>query len=82
MREYYVKYFRSSIEIEFILMYCVLYTIHFSLLKVEISFRVSLMQSFFGGWLVGSWPLFWALFISFILGTAYSINVRTDLVSI
>jgi hypothetical protein len=27
------------------------------------------------GWLVGSWPLFWALFISFILGTAYSINV-------
>ncbi|XP_073004296.1 probable homogentisate phytyltransferase 1, chloroplastic [Typha latifolia] len=31
--------------------------------------------SFAGGWLVGSWPLFWALFISFILGTAYSINL-------
>ncbi|XP_010094206.2 homogentisate phytyltransferase 1, chloroplastic [Morus notabilis] len=26
-------------------------------------------------WIVGSWPLFWALFISFVLGTAYSINV-------
>ncbi|KAL9242279.1 hypothetical protein vseg_016296 [Gypsophila vaccaria] len=25
--------------------------------------------------IVGSWPLFWALFISFILGTAYSINL-------
>ncbi|KAK6127072.1 hypothetical protein DH2020_039184 [Rehmannia glutinosa] len=31
--------------------------------------------SFWLGWIVGSWPLFWALFISFILGTAYSINV-------
>ncbi|KAJ4748011.1 Homogentisate phytyltransferase [Rhynchospora pubera] len=31
--------------------------------------------SFGVGWLVGSWPLFWALFISFILGTAYSINM-------
>ncbi|XP_011079285.1 homogentisate phytyltransferase 1, chloroplastic isoform X1 [Sesamum indicum] len=31
--------------------------------------------SFWLGWVVGSWPLFWALFISFILGTAYSINV-------
>ncbi|KAM6574172.1 hypothetical protein CsatA_022499 [Cannabis sativa] len=31
--------------------------------------------SFGVGWLVGSWPLFWALFISFVLGTAYSINV-------
>uniref|UniRef100_A0A803NE80 Uncharacterized protein n=1 Tax=Chenopodium quinoa TaxID=63459 RepID=A0A803NE80_CHEQI len=25
---------------------------------------------------VGSWPLFWALSVSFVLGTAYSINVR------
>ncbi|XP_010688452.2 homogentisate phytyltransferase 1, chloroplastic isoform X1 [Beta vulgaris subsp. vulgaris] len=24
---------------------------------------------------VGSWPLFWALFVSFMLGTAYSINL-------
>ncbi|KAL7093122.1 hypothetical protein ACP275_11G023500 [Erythranthe tilingii] len=31
--------------------------------------------SFWLGWIVGSWPLFWALFISFILGTAYSINL-------
>lgn len=31
--------------------------------------------SFGLSWIVGSWPLFWALFISFILGTAYSINV-------
>ncbi|OIV99784.1 hypothetical protein TanjilG_26122 [Lupinus angustifolius] len=31
--------------------------------------------SFWLGWIVGSWPLFWALFISFVLGTAYSINV-------
>ncbi|KAM6552704.1 hypothetical protein CsatB_013466 [Cannabis sativa] len=31
--------------------------------------------SFGLGWIVGSWPLFWALFISFILGTAYSIDV-------
>lgn len=34
-----------------------------------------MLQSFGIGWVVGSWPLFWALFISFILGTAYSINV-------
>ncbi|KAL2465780.1 Homogentisate phytyltransferase 1 [Abeliophyllum distichum] len=33
------------------------------------------MLSFFLGWIVGSWPLFWALFISFVLGTAYSINL-------
>lgn len=33
------------------------------------------LMSFFIGWIVGSWPLFWALFISFILGTAYSINL-------
>ncbi|KAL5549235.1 hypothetical protein UlMin_004466 [Ulmus minor] len=31
--------------------------------------------SFLVGWIVGSWPLFWALFISFVLGTAYSINL-------
>ncbi|XP_062086188.1 glycinol 4-dimethylallyltransferase-like [Humulus lupulus] len=31
--------------------------------------------SFGLGWIAGSWPLFWALFISFALGTAYSINV-------
>lgn len=31
--------------------------------------------SFCLGWIVGSWPLFWALFISFMLGTAYSIDV-------
>uniref|UniRef100_A0A1D1YFU5 Putative homogentisate phytyltransferase 1, chloroplastic n=1 Tax=Anthurium amnicola TaxID=1678845 RepID=A0A1D1YFU5_9ARAE len=33
------------------------------------------LMSFFMGWMVGSWPLFWALFISFMLGTAYSINL-------
>nr|AHL26475.1 homogentisate phytyltransferase [Elaeis oleifera] len=33
------------------------------------------LMSFGVGWVVGSWPLFWALFISFILGTAYSINL-------
>ncbi|XAR72529.1 homogentisate phytyltransferase [Bertholletia excelsa] len=32
--------------------------------------------SFWLGWVVGSWLLFWALFISFVLGTAYSINSR------
>ncbi|WVZ79110.1 hypothetical protein U9M48_026728 [Paspalum notatum var. saurae] len=32
-------------------------------------------MSFGLGWAVGSQPLFWALFISFILGTAYSINL-------
>ncbi|MCD9639886.1 hypoxanthine-guanine phosphoribosyltransferase [Datura stramonium] len=31
--------------------------------------------SFWLGWIVGSWPLFWALFISFVLGTAYSVNL-------
>ncbi|XP_028788847.1 homogentisate phytyltransferase 1, chloroplastic [Neltuma alba] len=31
--------------------------------------------SFWLGWVVGSWPLFWALSISFVLGTAYSINL-------
>ncbi|XP_068333134.1 homogentisate phytyltransferase 1, chloroplastic-like [Pyrus communis] len=34
-----------------------------------------LIMSFWLGWVVGSWPLFWALFISFVLGTAYSINL-------
>lgn len=34
-----------------------------------------LFQSFGVAWIVGSLPLFWALFVSFILGTAYSINV-------
>ncbi|KAI3814728.1 hypothetical protein L1987_14372 [Smallanthus sonchifolius] len=33
------------------------------------------VMSFWLGWIVGSWPLFWALFISFLLGTAYSINI-------
>ncbi|XP_020594133.1 probable homogentisate phytyltransferase 1, chloroplastic [Phalaenopsis equestris] len=33
------------------------------------------IMSFAIGWVAGSWPLFWALFISFILGTAYSINL-------
>ncbi|ERN07355.1 hypothetical protein AMTR_s00019p00233430 [Amborella trichopoda] len=32
-------------------------------------------MSFAMGWMVGSWPLFLALFISFLLGTAYSIDV-------
>ncbi|KAG2692079.1 hypothetical protein I3760_08G035700 [Carya illinoinensis] len=31
--------------------------------------------SFWLGWIVGSWPLFWALVISFLLGTAYSIDL-------
>lgn len=34
-----------------------------------------MFQSFGVAWVVGSLPLFWALFISFILGTAYSVNV-------
>ncbi|XP_021276781.1 homogentisate phytyltransferase 1, chloroplastic isoform X2 [Herrania umbratica] len=33
------------------------------------------VMSFWLGWIVGSWPLFWALLISFVLGTAYSINL-------
>ncbi|KAI3849352.1 hypothetical protein MKW92_017612 [Papaver armeniacum] len=32
-------------------------------------------MSFGLGWVIGSWPLFWALFVSFILGTAYSIDL-------
>ncbi|XP_073150840.1 homogentisate phytyltransferase 1, chloroplastic [Henckelia pumila] len=31
--------------------------------------------SFWLGWMVGSGPLLWALFVSFVLGTAYSINL-------
>ncbi|CAI0558039.1 unnamed protein product [Linum tenue] len=33
------------------------------------------IMSFWLGWVVKSWPLFWALSISFVLGTAYSINL-------
>ncbi|WOK92677.1 putative homogentisate phytyltransferase 1, chloroplastic [Canna indica] len=36
---------------------------------------ISAVMSFSVAWIVGSLPLFWALFISFILGTAYSINL-------
>eukprot|EP00494_Astrolonche_serrata_P013451 UN13571 len=32
-------------------------------------------MSFGLGWVVGSPPLFWLLFISFVLGTAYSVNL-------
>ncbi|XP_058068002.1 probable homogentisate phytyltransferase 1, chloroplastic isoform X3 [Magnolia sinica] len=39
---------------------------------IVLSFAV---LSFFIWWIVRSWPLFWALFISFLLGTAYSINL-------
>ncbi|KAJ0677150.1 putative homogentisate phytyltransferase [Helianthus annuus] len=38
------------------------------------------LMSFWLGWIVGSWPLFWALFVSFVLGTAYSINVSLTFV--
>ncbi|XP_016901965.1 homogentisate phytyltransferase 1, chloroplastic isoform X3 [Cucumis melo] len=34
------------------------------------------IMSFWLGWVVRSWPLFWALFVSFILGTAYSIDTH------
>ncbi|XVF69988.1 hypothetical protein PTKIN_Ptkin11bG0125600 [Pterospermum kingtungense] len=33
------------------------------------------IMSLWLGWIVGSRPLLWALFISFVLGTAYSINL-------
>ncbi|XP_022153308.1 homogentisate phytyltransferase 1, chloroplastic isoform X2 [Momordica charantia] len=33
------------------------------------------IMSFWLGWVVRSWPLFWALFVSFVLGTAYSIDL-------
>lgn len=39
---------------------------------IVLSFAI---MSFFLGWVVHSWPLFCALFISFLLGTAYSINL-------
>ncbi|KAF5749370.1 hypothetical protein HS088_TW04G01339 [Tripterygium wilfordii] len=39
---------------------------------IVISFSI---MSFWLGWFVGSWPLILALSISFILGTAYSINL-------
>ncbi|XP_068647890.1 probable homogentisate phytyltransferase 1, chloroplastic isoform X2 [Aristolochia californica] len=38
-------------------------------------FDIEIDQSFIIAWAVHSWPLFWALFISFVLGTAYSINL-------
>ncbi|XP_022929670.1 homogentisate phytyltransferase 1, chloroplastic-like isoform X2 [Cucurbita moschata] len=41
---------------------------------VAIVFTFSIL-SFWLGWIVRSWPLFWALLISFILGTAYSIDL-------
>ncbi|XP_027360410.1 homogentisate phytyltransferase 1, chloroplastic-like isoform X3 [Abrus precatorius] len=41
-------------------------------LIIVVSFSI---LSFWLGWIVGSWPLFWALFISFVLGTAYSIDL-------
>lgn len=44
-------------------------------LNVFIIISFHFEQSFWIGWIVGSWPLFWALFISFLLGTAYSIDV-------
>ncbi|KAJ8750650.1 hypothetical protein K2173_015831 [Erythroxylum novogranatense] len=39
---------------------------------IIISFAI---MSFWLGWIVRSWPLLWALFISFVLGTAYSMNL-------
>lgn len=33
------------------------------------------IMSFWLGWFVGSWPLFWALLFSFVLGTAYSVDL-------
>ncbi|PIA40843.1 hypothetical protein AQUCO_02400119v1 [Aquilegia coerulea] len=41
----------------------------------EYSVATGITISFLLGWITGSWPLFWALFVSFILGTAYSINL-------
>lgn len=55
--------------------------IYFKISHIDIVDRgllfYSLLQSFWLGWIVGSWPLFWALFVSFVLGTAYSINVSS-----
>ncbi|XP_010688453.2 probable homogentisate phytyltransferase 1, chloroplastic isoform X2 [Beta vulgaris subsp. vulgaris] len=36
---------------------------------------IEIDKSFWLWSVVGSWPLFWALFVSFMLGTAYSINL-------
>ncbi|XP_004507870.1 homogentisate phytyltransferase 1, chloroplastic [Cicer arietinum] len=47
----------------------------YSLATGAIIVASSSILSFWLAWIVGSWPLFWALFISFVLGTAYSINV-------
>ncbi|XVE71847.1 hypothetical protein DITRI_Ditri10aG0184500 [Diplodiscus trichospermus] len=44
----------------------------FTGIMIVTSFSV---MSFWLGWIVGSWPLFWALFVSFLLGTAYSVNL-------
>jgi len=52
------------------------FTIYYPYISILISFS-SEVQSFWIWSLVRSWPLFWALFISFLLGTAYSINVRS-----
>ncbi|KAJ4828171.1 hypoxanthine-guanine phosphoribosyltransferase [Turnera subulata] len=41
-------------------------------LMIVASFSI---MSFWLGWIVGSKPLLWALFVSFVLGTAYSINL-------
>ncbi|XP_038698874.1 homogentisate phytyltransferase 1, chloroplastic-like isoform X2 [Tripterygium wilfordii] len=38
-------------------------------------YDIEIDKSFWLGWFVGSWPLILALSISFILGTAYSINL-------
>ncbi|KAK7315360.1 hypothetical protein VNO77_33904 [Canavalia gladiata] len=35
----------------------------------------SLILSFWHCWIIGSWPLFWTLFVCFMMGTAYSVNM-------
>nr|CAD1831994.1 unnamed protein product [Ananas comosus var. bracteatus] len=47
----------------------------YSLLTGVVIVSTFAVLSFGVGWAVGSWPLFWALFVSFVLGTAYSINI-------
>ncbi|CAH8350561.1 unnamed protein product [Eruca vesicaria subsp. sativa] len=43
--------------------------------KISIAIVASCsIMSFWLRWIVGSWSLFWALFVSIMLGTAYSIN--------
>ncbi|CAL9750684.1 unnamed protein product [Musa acuminata subsp. burmannicoides] len=45
-------------------------------LRTGVAFILTSAAMSFGvAWVVGSLPLFWALFISFILGTAYSVNL-------